>query len=55
MHGNNDSLVDRVETAASAPKEPVPVFKSQEVEAPATVAEVQQEVASASTKVKERA
>lgn len=43
--------MERVETAAKAPKEAVPVFKSQEADAPATVAEVQQEVSSATTKV----
>lgn len=41
--------MDRVEAAAKAPKEPVPVFKSQDSEAPATIAEVQQEVAASTT------
>lgn len=48
IHG---SLVDRVETAAKVPKEATPVFKTQEPDAPATIAEVEQEVAAATTKV----
>lgn len=51
-HRTKNSLVDRVETAAKVPKEAVPVFKSQEADAPATVAEVQKEVSSATTKVR---
>ncbi|CAM9689027.1 unnamed protein product, partial [Ectocarpus sp. 4 AP-2014] len=46
-----DSLVDRVETAAKAPRESIPVFKSQEADAPATIAEVKEQVAPAATKV----
>lgn len=47
------SLINRVENAAKAPQEAAPVLKIQAPDdAPATIAEVQKEVASTTTKVK---